>query len=279
MESLKGLKLLAQGGQAQIYHYGENKVLRVLRNPDDADLLKYEIYIMKALKSRMDVPEVFEDMIIEGRPAVVVERIDGISMLDYMKRHPLRLKEQAALLARLHTKMPDSVDIKGLGPSKGRARYLIGQAKISGEAKEFVRDVLEGLPEGTALCHGDFHPGNILKSGEKNYLIDWFGAYKGPLLSDAAHTYLLLKNVPRFPGIGSVQHKLIKGSGALIAKTYLNAFHRLQPFDWTLFSQWLLVKAAERACYGLEPEKPALVRFIAACMDCSYQPESWYKKL
>ncbi len=279
MISLSELKLMAQGGQTQIFHYGEGKVLRVLRNPKDADLLKYEIYIMKGLKNRLDVPEVFDTMTIEGRPAVVVEKIDGISMLDYMKRHPLRLKEQAALLAKLHARMPDSVEIKGLGASKGRARYLIGQAELSEDTKKFVLEILEGLPEGTALCHGDFHPGNILKSGEKNYLIDWFGAYKGPLISDVAHTYLLLKNVPSYPGLGGVQYKLIKVSGALIAKTYLNAFHKLRPFGWAEFSKWLLIKAAERACYGMQAEKPAMFRFIKTCRADAFHPERWYKKM
>lgn len=279
MDALKDLKLMAQGGQAQIYHYGESKVLRVLRKPDDAALLDNEIRVMRALKNRVDVPDVYESMIIEGKPAVVVEKINGFSMLDYIKRRPFKLSEQAALLANLHANMPDNIDISDLGMSKVRSRYLIGLADLSDEDKAFVFKVLDELPEGTALCHGDFHPGNIMKSGDKNYIIDWFGAYKGDLVSDVAHTYLLLKNVPKFSGINGIQYRIMKASGTLIARTYLKAFHNIRPFDWAVLSKWLLIKAAERAFYGWDGEKPLLYWFIDLCKKNPTQPQNWYKML
>ena len=137
---LKDLRIIAQGDQAQIYEYGTDKVLRVLRNPEDEPLLQHEIEVMRALQnSGVSVPEVYGSLTVDGRPAVIVQRIYGVSMLD-----------------------------------------------------------------DDALCHGDFHPGNILKAGGRYYIIDWFGVYQGDILSDAAHTVMLLKNAPRVPGVGIV---------------------------------------------------------------------------
>ncbi len=43
MKTLSELKLLAQGGQADIYIIDENKVIRVLRNADEGDFSKWMI--------------------------------------------------------------------------------------------------------------------------------------------------------------------------------------------------------------------------------------------
>ena len=277
MGDLKDLKLIAQGGQAQIYEYGDDKVLRVLRDPKDAALLQYEVGITKALKgSGVSVPEVFESLTVEGKPAVVVQRIRGVSMMDYIRKHPLQLASQAKALAALHIAVSRNT-VPGLKQARERARYLTERAQaLEPVAKEFVQGVIDGLPDGSALCHGDFHPGNILKEGGRDYVIDWFGAYQGDILSDAAHTYLVLKNVPRYPGVGAAAHRVMKLAGGMIARAYLKALRSLMPVDLAQFSQWLVVKAAERSCYGMPAERPLLAGFIDKCRQGGAAPEVWY---
>lgn len=43
------------------------------------------------------------------------------------------------------------------------------------------------------LCHGDFHPLNILYDGNKHWIIDWVDATAGNPLADACRTYLIFK--------------------------------------------------------------------------------------
>lgn len=43
------------------------------------------------------------------------------------------------------------------------------------------------------LCHGDFHPHNILYDGSKHWIIDWVDASAGNPLADACRTYLIFK--------------------------------------------------------------------------------------
>lgn len=52
------------------------------------------------------------------------------------------------------------------------------------------------------LCHGDFHPLNILYDGEKHWIIDWVNATAGSPLADACRTYLIFKqHITRSAGI------------------------------------------------------------------------------
>ena len=43
------------------------------------------------------------------------------------------------------------------------------------------------------LCHGDFHPQNILCDGKKHWIIDWVDATAGNPVADACRTYLIFK--------------------------------------------------------------------------------------
>jgi serine/threonine protein kinase len=281
MVDLSKRTLLARGGQAEIYEYGDGKVLRVLRGPQDRELLKNEIEVMKALRGRVHIPAVYAYMEIDGRPAAIVERIKGHSLVEEMRRHPLSIGEVTRTLARLHLKIGEARIACAL-PSE-RSNVLVGQSPLlDDELKDFVCGLIDGLPRGDDLCHGDFHPGNILRHEGRDYIIDWFGAYRGDILSDVAHSYLLMRNVPRMPDIGVTWHRIMWLAGKMMSGRYIGAVHNLHPFDWGVFSQWLVIKAAERTVYGLPGEKERLAAFVRACYELRKRkvpPDRWYKKL
>lgn len=284
MYDLSALKLIARGGQADIYEIDGEKVLRVLRNPEAEKELKAEMSVMQALKAKgKAVPAVYEYLTVNGMPAVVMERIHGITMTDDIQKNPMALFSQADKLAKLHTDVCDSSTGLGLFSIKQRAEFLIPKAEmLDADTKAFALKVLEGLGEGNEICHGDFHPGNILLSNGKYYIIDWFGATSGRKISDIAHSYLLLKNVPRIPGMPGFQFLVMKLFGGILAGRYLKACYKLSPFDWEEFSSWMVVRAAERVFYGLPSEKAALIKFIKTCKMLSANENStssWWKKI
>jgi len=54
----------------------------------------------------------------------------------------------------------------------------------------------------TNLCHGDFHPLNIMFDGEKYWIIDWVDAVVGSPVADACRTYLIFKQfLLRYSGV------------------------------------------------------------------------------
>jgi aminoglycoside phosphotransferase (APT) family kinase protein len=282
--NLEKLKMLAQGGQAEIYEVEDNRVLRVLRDSKDEENLKNEIEILKALKYKgLTVPEVYGFTMIGDRPASIVERIYGDTMLKHIQKNPMKMKSYAKILAKLHSELLCMREDIKLSHSRQRASYLIKlSSALNNSQKEFVYAVLEELSEGDSICHGDFHPGNILMQDNLYYLIDWFGAYKGPAIADIAHTYLLMKNTPRIPGIGWIEYKIMKTFANLLAKTYIHELYRLQPFNWGEFSKWLVIKAAERTEHGMPMEQEKLVEYIDSChiaMKKGVAADGWYLKL
>jgi tRNA A-37 threonylcarbamoyl transferase component Bud32 len=282
MMELSNLKLLAQGGQAEIYELDKDKVIRVLRNINDEENLKLEMSIMNSLKEKgKNVPKVYEYLKIEGRPSIIIERLYGDSMLDGIRKKPLQLLKQAEKLGKLHIEVAASAVGLDVVSINDRAAHLIPTSKkLDHELEKFVLDILSELPRGNDICHGDFHPGNIIITRGQYYVIDWFGVTSGEKLSDIAHTYLLLRNTPQIPGINSFQNFAIGCSGSIISSRYLKICKKLYPFDWSEFSKWMVVRAAERLCYGMPSEKETLMKFIKECKKAQVsgiKPSSWWK--
>jgi thiamine kinase-like enzyme len=158
------------------------------------------------------------------------------------------------------------LDVKGGSPlmsDKDKARHCILASELLTEAeKGRILEILAGLPDGMAVCHGDFHPGNIIYSGGTAFVIDWSGASCGDFLSDVAHTCVLLTWVPRLPHVSAPEHLIQRMLGNWIARLYLRAVSRIRPFDKELLAKWILVKSAERSFYGLPAEKEGRARYV-----------------
>ena len=284
MVDLNNLTLLAEGAQARVYHYGDDKVLRVIRCSEDETLVKNEIAVIGALRGAgVLVPKTYEYMQIGDHPAIMSEKIKGISLMEYLNRHLLRIVQVGRWLGELHLQLAAAASEVALQPGRARARYIVNQSEWLDESRmDFVLSLIDGLPDGSDLCHGDFHPGNILRQGDQNYIIDWVGVNRGDLLSDAANTYLLMNNTPILPGVGSVRFALMRLMGPLLSRGYMGALGRGRPIDTGVFSQWLVVKAAERTVHGTPGEKERLAAFICTCYDLHKKgvpPERWYKEL
>jgi aminoglycoside phosphotransferase (APT) family kinase protein len=280
------LKLLARGGQADIYEIDSTRILRVLRNPDpqDGQYLMAERTIMAMLREQgVGVPAVYEYCEVNGLPAFEMERISGSSMMEQLLQNPLAMGSIAHELARLHSGFLRMPAIDGLIDIKKRVDLLIGFSTwIDDDDRAFVRSLLSSLPDGDNLLHGDFHPGNILTSGGSSYIIDWFGASKGHFLSDIAHTYLLLADKPRIPSEGIVKHELVKMMAKRFGGMYLKEIRARIGFDMGELSKWMVVRAAERTNYGQPSELASKAKFVKACRLMSEKgidPALWYKQL
>ena len=55
--------------------------------------------------------------------------------------------------------------------------------------------LIERLPPGDGLCHGDLHPGNVIMTADGPRLIDWAGAVRAPAALDLASCHVLLSEL------------------------------------------------------------------------------------
>ncbi len=284
MIDLKLLKKIATGGQAEIFEINENMVLRLLYREEDNILAEYEFKSLQIAKQNgIYVPAVFEIVNVDNRPGIIMEKTNGITMTKMIQANPFKLFKKAKELGELHYNLNKIDAPEGFINLKQMAMKFVEKSTfIDSEIKNFVYMILGQLPDGVKLCHGDFHPGNIIIRDSNSYIIDWCGATSSDPIADVADTYLILKNMPRLPDISFFSYQIMKLAGLLVAKTYFNSYNRHYKIDTNLFSKWLVVRAAERTYYGMSSEKVALVKFIYKCYnEYSNRKDNykWYKFL
>lgn len=266
--ALDRYQLLAEGGQSKIYCYEDNKVLRVPKREMDFDRIKYEYQVYSCLNGKLPVPQVYDIVDMDGTPCLVMEKIPGKDLYSGIKTNPFSLPFIPDTLARLHTNLFSIRSSGKFMTNHGKARYCIEHsAALSDGLKGKLITLLQSLPDGTTLCHGDFHPGNIIRSSGKKYIIDWSSATVGSPLFDIAHTYLLLMNTPRLDNVADKEFQVQQKITGFIGRKYLKLVCKYNGISMDSLFPFVLIKAGERSFYGMESEKRWLTSFIENTID------------
>jgi aminoglycoside phosphotransferase (APT) family kinase protein len=88
-------------------------------------------------------------------------------------------------------------------------------------------------PARLAICHGDFHPQNILHDGRRvTGILDWPNAFVADPAYDVASTLVILKNAPiELAGAPAAVRWLVRFGRRVLVRRYLAGYRRRRPFD------------------------------------------------
>lgn len=123
--------------------------------------------------------------------------------------------------------------------------------------------LLEALPDGNRLCHGDFHFGNVMSGLDGYVVIDYMNICRGHVMGDIARTVYLIEltPVPPFADNGDVLLLLKKMAAALHLKE--------MGVDRDSLTGWLTVVAAARLGElkpGDHAEREGILRYLGRVM-------------
>jgi hypothetical protein len=185
--------LIARGRTAELYAWGEGQALKLFYDWCPPDWAKHEADVVRIEgRTGLPMPKLIDAAEINGRPGLIYERVDGPSMLESFKTRPWRLGGHARELAGLHAAVHKQSGA-GLAPLRADLVRAIEQAKEAApDLKQDALRILDRLPDGTALCHFDFHPQQVLRSAQGWVIIDWITGVQGHPAADVARTVILL---------------------------------------------------------------------------------------
>jgi aminoglycoside phosphotransferase (APT) family kinase protein len=123
-------------------------------------------------------------------------------------------------------------------------------------------DALDHLPDGDCLCHGDYHPDNVLMSPHGPIIIDWSEATAGNPLADVARTALIFRLGA--PPPGGMSPLLVGRIRAVAQVTYLRRYRRRAPALQAELAAWRLPIAVARLAAGIPEERQQLLTQIEA---------------
>jgi aminoglycoside phosphotransferase (APT) family kinase protein len=163
---------LARGRDGAVYDAGPGLVVR---RTFDGRSIEAEARIMRHVAEHgYPVPAVHE--VRAGGTEIVMDRVDGPSMMDAMMRRPWTMPALIRVLVDLHERLHRIPAPEWLPP----------------------------LDDGPAVLHLDLHPMNVLMAERGPVVIDWTNAARGEPLADVANTCVLL-TCPEFPAPKVVQ--------------------------------------------------------------------------
>jgi uncharacterized protein (TIGR02172 family) len=255
-------ELLAEGRMAEVYEWGEDRVLKLLRAEwNDRGIAEYE-----ADKTRLAhatgyrTPAVGEIVEVDGRVGTLYERFDGVVMGQMLAKDVTHFKRYARQLAELHVEMhtyqaPDLPSRK-----ESFAEQIETLSQLSAQTKRSVLDLLDTLPDGETLLHGDFHPENIILAGKEALVIDWIDASKGPPLADVARTSILLTG--RNPERMTILNRMVYYLRDQFCQTYLKRYFQLRPQGRQQLAMWRIPVAAARLWENIPEYEGQLVEIV-----------------
>jgi len=188
-------KIIGVGKTAIIYEYEKGKVLKLFNQGYPYEAVEKEYYNAIAIRN-MDFakPKVYELITYENRNGIIYDRVDGESLLDWVIRTG-DLHECATCMAKVHKAIIEN-KVSNLPNYKDFLRNQIQKTSLTLDKQQEVLHMLDKLPDGNTLCHGDFHPGNIIISGEEAFVIDFMNICSGNYLYDVARTVFLVEYTP-----------------------------------------------------------------------------------
>jgi aminoglycoside phosphotransferase (APT) family kinase protein len=280
-KSLGSAVLLAKGSTADVYAWEEGRALKLFheRVPWHAN----EVAATRAAhEAGLPVPAVVEGLIeVDGREGIVFERLEGPTLTEVLQeqpegRSPSDVEDCARQAAELHAQI-HSTEVPGLPALAEILHWSIQQADpLADETRQAILDLLHGLPEGNALCHNDYYPGNLILPAHRPpagglWVIDWAIGTRGHPLADCARTWL----------ISRMWLELLEGqaSGYVCRlwqrfwELYFRRYGELRPYSPQDLLPWQIVASAASLCWdGSVTATEPRVSFVRAALSGGEHP-------
>lgn len=236
-------KLIGSGKTADVFEFGAH-ALKLYRTPAHKRAAFAEAAILALVQSfGLPVPVVSCVRQVGERWGIVMTRAEGPAFADVMRRDPTLvpayLRAMAELQARVHRH--PGTHLPGL-----KAKLAAGIREASTLDKGHQDALLKSLarlPDAGCVCHGDFHPLNILGTPGQEVLVDWPNACRGDPAADVCRSYVLMH--PVAPDVAS---------------RYVDVYADITGESRQRVWRWLPLVAAARLAEGVPDEVDALLR-------------------
>ncbi|MEK5447564.1 phosphotransferase family protein [Paenibacillus sp. FSL R7-0331] len=262
---MKG-KQIGAGRTAEVREYGEGTIVKLYLEDFPAEPIRQEFKVSTYVYNQggVSTPRPVGQVEAEGRSGIVFQQIHGRSLLSLISGQPWRLPVYARQLAALHHQLHQLEGSPEIGRHKELLeRQIVAAPMLTMEEKTAVLEHLRPLPEGNRLCHGDFHPDNVLIDAEGAWIIDWMNGTSGNPAADAARSILLFSMGSMPPG-SSLAARVVTGFiRQKLTKIYIREYLSLSGYSYTEIKAWILPVAAARLTEGVPAgEKENLAKEI-----------------
>ncbi|KAF0811776.1 hypothetical protein IGB42_03793 [Andreprevotia sp. IGB-42] len=237
---------LGYGARARVVRDGDSALKLYAHDVDKAEVF-YEAYVHALIEpTGLPIAQVLGVEQHAGqcslRLALIKGTLLGDAFLQQPAEGPLLLQRFVELQLRIH-RQHAALPYRLKTTLHHKLAQLAGQ--LPADRLQQLQDQLAALPDGDALCHGDYHPRNVIVNDSGLHVIDWFDATLGDARADACRSYLIL-----------LTH------AQPLAAPYLECYCASAGVADAEVLCWLPVLAAAKLTEGLADEHEALLAIL-----------------
>ena len=211
-----------------------------------AGILNEALNQARVEETDLNIPKIKSIEVVDGKWSIVMDYIEGKTLSELMAQNPEKEDEYLELFVDLQRTVL-SKRVPMLNKLKDKMQGRISEAKLDATTRYDLHTRLDSLPKHYNLCHGDFHPSNVIITADGTpYIIDWAHATQGNSSADVARSYLLF---------------YLAGKKELGDK-YLKLYCKKSDTAIQYVQRWIPIVAASRLCKAPEGEKEFLHSWI-----------------
>lgn len=256
-------ELLDVNNEYDFYDFGENHYVKLFEESYDQEKIINEfeksIYISSIFNNCPKGTEIIE---LEDRTGIVYKKEEGETFLYLIEEADVSIDVEAKRFASIHAEV-HHVKCDSLIDQKSFFENQINACEdITLDDKNKLINLLNELPTGETLCHGNYHLNNVILNDKGYKLLDVGCAYKGHSMSDVAKSCVVL-DVPRYlSGASQLFHEELRKMRIQFMNLYLQYYQKFAPFDEDLCLQFYKLAAVVRLNGKFENEKEWLLNVI-----------------
>jgi len=238
-------RLLAAGNVAEVFEWG-SRALKLYRSPAAKPAAFREAAshaVVEALG--LPVPAVRAVQQVGSRWGIVFDRVSQASFAERMRDDPASVPPCLEILASLQARIHAQPALHLGSLKSGLATNIARTSHLDEACRQSLLLSLAERPDGDRLCHGDFHPMNVLGDAARPIVIDWPDARRGDPAADVCRSYLIMKL-----------------HAEDLAGPYLDAYCRVSGMPHRAILGWLSYVAAARLAEDVAGEVDSLLQVV-----------------
>ena len=248
MKLPKDKKAIVTRHNKVVYDCGDTVAKVFNATKPSSDIVNEALNLTRAEQAGIDVPELIEVGKTGNNWAILTKKVEGKTLRQLMDEDADKTDEYIKQLIELELSVHAHRSPLMNRQKDKYVRMITDASDIITEAQRYELLMrLDGMPNHTKLCHGDFVPSNIIVREDGSMCIcDWAHATQGSGGADCAITYL---------------HLQLNGENDL-AESYLRLYCELQGCSVSYVQGWMSIVAAAELARGRVAEHDYLLSMV-----------------
>lgn len=267
-------KQIGVGATASVYEYEKDKIIKIFhKNTNETELVNEYKRGKSVEQTGLPVPKNFGLCRVVGTGNIEIdecfgliqEKIVGSTVMNQIMSNPeqdfiaLMMYRVVDLQVQMHKIDATNMSVRN---QKQTLRYGISVAPfLSDDEKQQLYNLLERLPEGNRLCHGDYHFDNVFFTENGLVCFDWCDASCGNPSADLARSLLIFQCEAMPDSIPQEIVQLTKSLSKSAGPLYLKAYEE-QGGVYDNLEAWKAIVAAGRLFCEVKDNQPAMLKIV-----------------